>query len=549
MIRAASYARYSTDLQSARSIADQEALIARHCANRGWVLVARHSDAALSGGTMHRPGLQDLLAAAESAAFDLIVVEELDRLSRDLADLAGIYKRLEFRGVRLEAVHEGTASLITVGLRGLVGQMFRADNAHKVRRGMAGRARSGLTAGGRAYGYRPDPANPGRPQIDPAEAEVVRRIFADFARGDSALAIAQRLSAEGVPPPRGSRAWLNSTLRGWAERGTGLLRNPLYGGQIVWNRVTMLRDPATGKRISRPNPPTDWVTTDAPELRIVPEDLFQAVQALIARRTPDPAERARQRRPQRPLSGLLRCGCCGAGMSVRGTDRSGRVRIECTRHATSRTCPAPRTWYLDTVEGAVMALLRAELDRPDLLKLYGETYNRTRAELAAGEGRERDTLTRKLADAESAATRLLDFVARGVGDADRIARDYSTRCDEIATLKARLSQTPAPLASVALHPLAVLAYKRDLSDLAAALGHDAHTPGTPAITALRRLVESVTITEGAAGEQIITLKGRLRSLIEAPPLRRKLSGGAVVAEERVDRSAEIDALFTLRWAG
>ena len=87
----------------------------------------------------------------------MLVVESLDRLSRDMEDLAGLHKRLSFQGIEIRAVHEGAVNTVLVGLRGLMGQMFREDNAHKVRRGQAGRVRDGLSGGGLTYGYAPVP--------------------------------------------------------------------------------------------------------------------------------------------------------------------------------------------------------------------------------------------------------------------------------------------------------------------------------------------------------------------------------------------------------
>src|SRR5690606_4142407 len=102
-----------------------------------------------------REALYNMLQDAHAGKFDVIVVEALDRLSRDMEDLAGMYKRLTFHGIEIRAVHEGTVNTILVGLRGIIGQLYREDNVHKVRRGMSGLIRQGLYAGGRAYGYRP----------------------------------------------------------------------------------------------------------------------------------------------------------------------------------------------------------------------------------------------------------------------------------------------------------------------------------------------------------------------------------------------------------
>jgi len=165
-----------------------------------------------------------------------------------------------------------------VGLRGLVGQLYREDNAHKVRRGLAGRVGQGLNAGGRAYGYVPIVGDKGKRIIVEAEAEIVRRIFEEYVDGRTPREIAYDLNNEGVSPPRG-RSWNASTINGNMQRGTGITQNELYAGRLVWNKVRMVKDPDTGKRLSRPNPKNNWQTADVPALRIVSQELFDAAQS------------------------------------------------------------------------------------------------------------------------------------------------------------------------------------------------------------------------------------------------------------------------------
>jgi site-specific DNA recombinase len=90
-------------------------------------------------------------------------------------------------------------------------------------------------------------------KIAEAEADVVRRIFSDYAAGKSPRDIACELNIERVAPPWGS-SWNASTINGNVKRGTGIVLNDIYAGRIVWNKVRMIKDPATGKRVSRPNP-------------------------------------------------------------------------------------------------------------------------------------------------------------------------------------------------------------------------------------------------------------------------------------------------------
>ncbi len=85
------------------------------------------------------------------------------------------------------------------------------------------------------------------------------------------------LTPRGGRGPRGA-LWSPSTIHGNPERGIGILHNELYIGRLVWNRQRFLKDPDTGKRVARANPPTEWITKDVPELRVVDDEVWQAVQ-------------------------------------------------------------------------------------------------------------------------------------------------------------------------------------------------------------------------------------------------------------------------------
>jgi site-specific DNA recombinase len=138
-MRTAIYARFSTELQQERSIEDQFALCRAYAAKNGLDVVGAYDDRARSGASIFgRDGLMRMMDAARDGTFDVILVEALDRLSRDQEDLAGLWKRLNFLGIELRAVHDGKADQIQIGIRGLVGALYLQDLAHKVRRGMSG---------------------------------------------------------------------------------------------------------------------------------------------------------------------------------------------------------------------------------------------------------------------------------------------------------------------------------------------------------------------------------------------------------------------------
>ena len=107
---------------------------------------------------------------------------------------------------------------------------------------------------------------------------MIRRIFRDYAAGVSPKALAKRLNAERCAGPGGT-PWNPSTIHGNPARGTGILNNELYIGRLVWNRLRYVKDPDTGKRVSRPNAQSEWVTSDVPELRIVDDELWNQAKA------------------------------------------------------------------------------------------------------------------------------------------------------------------------------------------------------------------------------------------------------------------------------
>ena len=245
-----------------------------------------YADHALSGASVLRPGYQRLLEDVRAGRFELVLAEGLDRLSRDQEHTAALFKQLSFAGVRLVTVAEGEVGELHVGLKGTMNALYLKDLAQKTHRGLRGRVEQGRSGGGLCYGYVvvPGPTGPdGLPErgclrVESAEAEVARRIFRDDAAGRSAKAIAQALNRAGIAGPRGG-AWGPSTVAGNAARGNGILNNELYVGRRVWNRQRFVKDPATGRRVSRFKDSQELVVIEVPELRIIEDELWQAVKA------------------------------------------------------------------------------------------------------------------------------------------------------------------------------------------------------------------------------------------------------------------------------
>ena len=283
-IRAAIYARFSSHLQDPRSIEDQVRLCREKLAQIGVDSVRVHADAKVTGTiTQSRPALARLLQDAKYGLIDVVCTEALDRISRDQEDLAGIYKRLRFWNVRLITLDQGEIGPIHIDTEGPVNQAWIENLAFKTRRGQIGAVHARRIPGGPSYGYRNanridehGKAPRGLREIDPEQAETVRRIYRLYAGGMSARDIAAALNRDGIPGPRGEQ-WGSTAIDGHRGRRNGILNNQLYRGRLVYGRQKFIRDPDTGKRQARPVPPSDWVVQDVPELRIVDDALWDRV--------------------------------------------------------------------------------------------------------------------------------------------------------------------------------------------------------------------------------------------------------------------------------
>jgi site-specific DNA recombinase len=523
-MRAAIYARYSSDLQTDASIDDQVRQCKAQIKAEGWRFTAVYSDRAMSGATSLRHGYQALLADARAGAIDVVVAEALDRLSRDQEDVAALFKQLSFCNVRILTLSEGEISELHVGLKGTMNALFLKDLAIKTRRGLEGRVRQGMSGGGNAYGYdviREFSADGtpvrGKRKVNPQEAAIVRRIFAAFADGSSPRMIAHALNREGVAGPQ-DKAWGPSTIYGNWRRGTGILNNDLYVGRLVWNRQRFVKDPATGRRQARLNPKGRWIVEQVPQLRIIADDLWQRVkdrqdQTRLEITKEDGVRSERARRPAYLLSGLLKCGVCGGGFSKVSQHHYG-----CSAARNRATCGNLLTVRRDRVEALVLDGLRHHLMQPDCVKEFIAEYHRELNRLSAGQDAAKTQLAAELARIKRNLHQLIEAIKAGVPGAS--VKDEIGQLEQRRTeIEANLASAPAP--KLRLHPNLAELYRRKVAALANAL--NAEHMRAEATTALRGLIEEIRLVP-ADGKLRIELYGELAALIalaagEAPRIK------------------------------
>lgn len=448
--RVAGYARYSTDRQNAASIDGQIEKLRQYVAARcGTLDDARvFADEAVSGAVRERPGLTALVRAIELRDVDVIVTEDLGRISRDVEDLSWFRKRCAHYDVRLLAIDDGIdssndgAELMGDVLGGFKA-LYRREIAKKTRRGMQRRASQGFATGQVPFGYstRRVPYQGGEASeilIDDEHARIVREVFAMYADDGLSLAsIARALNEREVAPPRSSRrrareAWQVSTVR-------SILHNPAYSGAWSYGRREWKRDPDTRRRLPRERAAA-LETMDRPELAIIDRATWERVCARFADTSTTYTGRRVIPTGQRftyPLSGVLRCGSCESLFTITGGEE-GRRYYRCSG-AIRGKCEVRTSLRESVVRERILGAIRERFASPDA---QAEIEALVREELALADGH--DTRRRDLADrvsrSEARVRRLVLAVADGAAPASVLAT--------IADLEAQVAEDRAELARV-----------------------------------------------------------------------------------------------------
>lgn len=527
MTRVALYARYSSDNQRDASIEDQLRQCRERAAREGWTVVESYSDRSISGASLIRSGIQSLLADAQAGRFDMVLSEALDRISRDQEDVAGVFKRLRFADVAIFTLSEGEINELHVGLKGTMNALFLKDLAIKTRRGIRGRVEAGKIGGGNAFGYRVvhqldargEPIR-GEREIIEEQAEVVRRIFREYVAGKGPQRIAADLNRDGFPSPTGKR-WNDSTIRGNRTISSGILNCELYIGIIRWNRQRKVKHPDTGHFAYRLNPESEWIRAEAPELRIVPQELWDAAKArqdelstlYHAEASREGVKRGLARngklnathRPRNLLSGLMICGCCGGSYAKRGQDR-----YACTNHVLGNGCDNARTVGRKALETRVLTGLRDHMMTPDMaaeaMRAYAQETNRLNRERRATAEASR----KELAETTKAIAEIVRVIEQGGWH-----RALSDRLTELETkqdsLTARLSDVPQD--ALDIHPGIAETFRRRIERLTEALDHP--EDAGEAAEAIREIIDRIVITPGPTRKDTsITLQGELGTILD-----------------------------------
>ncbi len=452
MLKAAIYARKSTDdsdrAEDNKSVVRQVEHARRYAEAKGWIVEREHVyvDDGVSGAEFrNRPGLLRMLNSLKE--FDVIVMSELSRLGRDMVHTTYALDGIKSQGVRVffyltdeEIKFDSAMDRFMLSALSLAAELEREKASQRSRDALLRKAEKGYCTGGRVFGYDNVPvSHPNQKgeqvkshtdyRINEREADTVRRTFRMYAAGYGHVTIAKTLNGDpgyrdpskeffdGVsrPSPRGrTGSWAPSSVR-------AVLYNARYMGLIPFGEHRKVR---SGGSANRRIKQSEFLQTRREDLRIIPEPLWQEVQARLQAVAKTYIEDTGGRRWGRPgmgteskylMTGLGRCSVCGANMMVSsrpsgsGTRRRTIHYYECSFHHNrgSRVCENAQRAHMGAVDEAVLGAVQRTALTPEAVDYV---LDRALGLIAERQRKQRNLLPQLQEDIRSAQRKLNNFL-------------------------------------------------------------------------------------------------------------------------------------------
>ena len=297
-MKVALYIRVSTleQVEEGYSIGEQKDKLRKYCDINDWTITKEYVDPGKSGSNLDRPSMQQLIKDAPTGLFDAVLVYKLDRLSRSQKDtlylIEDVFQKNDVHFISLSENFDTSTAFgkAMIGILSVFAQLEREQIKERMSMGRIGRAKSGkiMEFNNPPTGYEVDETGENY-RIKPLQAEIVKRIYSMYLSGTSISKITELLNAEGH---------IGNKYMYSFQRIKYILTNPTYTGKIRY----------AGKTYTGNFTP------------IIDEKTFAKVQEEIKIRQAATYERFNMKlRPFQSkymLSGLLRCGYCGATLFV-----------------------------------------------------------------------------------------------------------------------------------------------------------------------------------------------------------------------------------------
>ncbi len=436
------YARKSTEptgvIEEEKSVTRQIDHAKVYAERKGWKVAEEYIfvDDGISGAEfVKRPGFLRLMNALKPRpAFDVLIMSEESRLGREQIETAYALKQITDAGVRVffyledrERTLDSALEKVMLSLTNFAAEVERERAKQRTYDALLRKAKAGHVTGGRVYGYDNREIVTADGQrlhvvrvINQEQAATIRRVFEMYASKLGLTRIAKTLNAESVPSPRGKAGWAPSAIR-------EMLYRPLYRGEIVWNEYQKIERGGTKRRRRRES--GELIKLDAPDLRIISDELWQRVTArlkqvqnVFVRRSSADAKGQLLGRPAMRdfdspylLSGLARCRSCGGPIDASGRDSGGKRRTYgCAYHRKrgASICKNALRIEQDALDTILLQAMSEALDE----RLVEVAIEKALARIRAGDETRlsrKSLVERELSLIEAYESNLVDAIARG----------------------------------------------------------------------------------------------------------------------------------------
>ena len=363
--KVAGYARVSTDhdeqLTSYEAQLDYyTTLIQGH---DDWEFAGMYSDEGITGTSVKkREGFQSMVADALAGKIDLIITKSVSRFARNTVDSLSTIRELKEHNTEVYFEKENIWTFDSKGellitIMSSLAQEESRSISENVTWGHRKRMADGkvAVAYSRFLGY--DKGEDGNLVINPEEAKTIKLIFGEFLSGLSYHAIADKLTALGLPTPAGKKKWCQGTVK-------SILQNEKYKGDALLQK-SYIADFLTKKQVTNHGEIPQYYVEDNHEAIIEPE-IFDRVQDMIKERS-----RKRGYSGVTIFSSKIQCGCCGGwyGSKVwHSTDKYRRVVWQCNSKFRDKTrCTTPHLTENEIKDAFVRAANSLITDRDEIL--------------------------------------------------------------------------------------------------------------------------------------------------------------------------------------
>jgi len=336
------------------SIANQRQVLTDYVAEKGWTLRDCYIDDGYSGTNFDRPDFKRMIQDAETGKIDCIITKDLSRLGRNYVE-AGYYTEEYFveHNIRFIAVNDGIDTMHDnndiAAFHHVLNEFYPKQVSKKVRQVKRKSAEQGKFMGSQApYGYKKSPADKHILIIDEEASVILKRIFCEFARGDSARMIADRLNSEGIDTPRfyhykkmGRTNPLTNQKNVWGSRTiTQILENQAYIGNMVQGKRQVISFKTKKVRLI---PKENWIVVENTHVPLIERGIWDRVQYKLDKSVCKRSKRTKVG-TYGLFSGIIRCADCDTALAYmrihqkrgdKGVYRCGRYNNNGTRACSS----------------------------------------------------------------------------------------------------------------------------------------------------------------------------------------------------------------------